>query len=359
MRIRCTITGLLLLLQSSACSAQVLTNTTDLDITKAWSQQPQGWTYEVSVRVPDGDVPPGGFPVCILLHGNGGNGAGTVNQFSQLIDCHALVGPSGYANSWNICGEQSDAPDVEMVGQLIESLQAFDNVDADRIRIVGLSNGSALANSVFIENDNPGLDTVAAVVSHLSTAQYHEGAFHRASGATDPAADYCGYDEAVVPISGRRYLSISNMNDGLIPYDGGASGVGVTFLDAQDATYLVAQSQGYTGSQLTGSGDPLGGNSFAYAYLDDSVVHVRGFAGHGMNPVQESFLVEFLQDCEDPPACPPDLNEDGVVGGPDLAQLLAAWGNSVPPGTGADLSGDGFISGPDLAQVLANWGACF
>ena len=67
MRTRSTITGLLLLLQSGACSAQVLTNATDLDITKAWSQQPQGWTYEVSVRVPDGTFP-GGFPVCILLH---------------------------------------------------------------------------------------------------------------------------------------------------------------------------------------------------------------------------------------------------------------------------------------------------
>ena len=351
--------GLLLFLQSGACSAQVLTDATDLDITKSWSQQPQGWTYQMSIRVPNGEVPPGGFPVCILLHGNGGNGQGTVNQFSQILDCHALVAPSGYANSWNICGEQSDAPDVEMVGELIESLQEFSNVDSDRIRIVGFSNGSALANSVFIENDNPGLHTVAAVVSQLSTAQYHDGAYHRASGTTNPSAPYCGYDESVVPISGRRYLSIANMNDGVIPYDGGQSGVGLSFIDAQDATYLIAQSQGYAGDQLTGSGQPLGGNSFAYAYLDDSVVHVRGFAGHGMDPVQESFLVEFLQDCEAPPVCPPDLNQDGVVSGPDLAQLLAVWGNSVPPGTGADLSGDGTISGPDLAQVLANWGACF
>ncbi len=55
----------------------MLTNATDLDITKSWSQQPQGWTYQMSIRVPAGEVPPGGFPVCILLHGNGGNGAGT------------------------------------------------------------------------------------------------------------------------------------------------------------------------------------------------------------------------------------------------------------------------------------------
>ena len=352
--------GLLLgLVQVTTCPAQVLTNATNLGITKSWSQQPQGWTYQMSIRVPAGEVPLGGFPICILLHGNGGNGPGTINQFSQLIQCHALIAPSGYANSWNICGEPSDAPDVEMIGELIESLQTFTNVDPDRIRIVGFSNGSALANSVFIENGNPGLDTVAAVVSQLSTAQYHDGAYHRASGTTNPSAPNCGYDEPVVPFIGRRYLSIANMNDGVIPYDGGQSGVGLTFIDAQDATYLIAQSQGHTGNQLTGSGQPIGGNSFAYGYLDDSVVHVRGFAGHGSDPVQEAFLVDFLQDCEAPPVCPSDLNQDGVVGGVDLAQLLAVWGNTVDPGTGADLTGDGQIGGEDLAQILAYWGTCF
>ena len=42
---------------------------------------------------------------------------------------------------WNICSEPSEAPDVEMVEELIEAIQSYDNVNADRIQILGVSNG--------------------------------------------------------------------------------------------------------------------------------------------------------------------------------------------------------------------------
>ncbi len=83
--------------------SQILTNTTAINITKTWSQEPDGYTYPISVKVPVGEVPQDGFPVCVLLHGNGGNGAAMVNQFMNILACHALVAPSGYLNSWNIC----------------------------------------------------------------------------------------------------------------------------------------------------------------------------------------------------------------------------------------------------------------
>ena len=47
-----------------------------------------------------------------------------------------------------------------------------------------------------------------------------------------------------------------------------------------------------------------------------------------------------------------DFDGDGVVGGIDLAQLLAAWGTSDPT---IDLDGDGLVSGPDLTLLLSNW----
>jgi hypothetical protein len=53
-------------------------------------------------------------------------------------------------------------------------------------------------------------------------------------------------------------------------------------------------------------------------------------------------------------ACPADLDGDGTVGAPDLANLLGAWGG---PGA-ADLDGDGFVGAPDLANLLGAWGAC-
>ncbi len=339
--------------------AQSLTNGTQIEITESWSQEPGGWTYPMSISVPDGPAPDGGHPVCILLHGNGGNGQGTIPQFRNLLPCHALVAPSGYQSSWDICAEQSDAPDVAMVGELITRLQGFSNVDPDRIRILGFSNGSALANRVFIENDNPGLDAVCAVVSQLTEGQYHAGSFHRPSGTTSPNAPFCGYDTPKVPIAGRRYLSICNFNDFVIPYDGGESGVGATFISAPLATFLIAQTQGYDGPQLTSPGEPIGEGVFKYDYLDGGVVHLRGPAGHGMNGTEEQFIPFFLEDCQVAPACDSDVDDDGIVGGSDLTRVLAEWGEpAVPPGSGVDLNGDGIISGQDLAQILGFWGPC-
>ena len=53
-------------------------------------------------------------------------------------------------------------------------------------------------------------------------------------------------------------------------------------------------------------------------------------------------------------ACPADLDGDGFVGAPDLANLLGAWGG---PGA-ADLDGDGTVGPQDLAAMLGAWGAC-
>ena len=48
----------------------------------------------------------------------------------------------------------------------------------------------------------------------------------------------------------------------------------------------------------------------------------------------------------------PDLDGDGIVGGGDLAILLASWGSSQ-----ADLDGDGIVGGSDLTLMLAAWGS--
>lgn len=54
-------------------------------------------------------------------------------------------------------------------------------------------------------------------------------------------------------------------------------------------------------------------------------------------------------------ACPPDLDGDGVVGGADLAGLLAQWGTAD---SNADFNGDGTVDGADLAGLLSTWGTC-
>lgn len=53
-----------------------------------------------------------------------------------------------------------------------------------------------------------------------------------------------------------------------------------------------------------------------------------------------------------------DLNGDGVVGAPDLALLLGAWGPcpSEPAPCAGDLDGDGVVGAADLAIMLGSWG---
>jgi len=59
--------------------------------------------------------------------------------------------------------------------------------------------------------------------------------------------------------------------------------------------------------------------------------------------------------CE--PACIADLDDDGVVGGADIAVLLGYWGLSGKNVVG-DLTGDGTVNGADLSVLLGSWGPC-
>ena len=278
--------------------SQNLTSTTNLDISLSWSQEPQGYTFPVEVFVPTGTPPQGGFPVCVLLHGNGGNGPGTLGQFTNVFDCHILIAPSGYQNSWNICGENSDGPDVELISTLITNVQAYQNVDSQRVRILGFSNGAALANRMYIENDNSGIDIICPIVSHLNVPQYHSNNFYKPSGETDPGLSYCGYDSIRNPLTTRKYLSISNDNDNVIPYNGGSSVVGVDFLHAETAAYTIAMQQGYQGS-IIASGNTIGNPTITeFAYLNGKVVHIKGDAMHGTNSTQLSYVKEYFGDCQ-------------------------------------------------------------
>jgi poly(3-hydroxybutyrate) depolymerase len=287
--------------------SQVLTNNTSISITKTWPSQPSGYTYPINILVPQGAVPQDGFPVCILLHGNGSGNLSNLagppmlsqQQFGSVLPCHILVAPTGYQNSWNICSENSDAPDVEMINELVNNLQGYSNVNPNKIRILGTSNGAGLANRIFIENTNPGIDIVCAVVSHLNDFQYHLGDFYKPSGITNSSSSYCGYDIVSKPLSSRKYLSISNVNDQLIPYNGGLSNVGATFLPAETAAHIIATHKGYTGSILT-SGTTIGTGSLEiteYLYLFGDVVHLKGSAQHQANPTQKNYITDYFSDC--------------------------------------------------------------
>ena len=273
-----------------------LTSLTEIIIEKTWAQQPNGYVYPIDIKVPESIEPIEGFPICVLLHSNGSNGRRIINQFSTVLNDHILIAPTGYLNSWNICDERSNAPDLEMVDELVNLLSNYSNINLNKIRILGSSNGAGLANNIFIQNENPNIDIICAVVSHLNISQYHDNNFYKYSTVTNPMSAFCGYEEITNPISSRKYLSISNINDPTIPYLGGNSKVGLDFLNAEDAIFYIAKNQGFTGEKLPPEGSALGNPIiFEYSYLSGDVVHIKGNAMHSINPSQLDYLRTFFQ----------------------------------------------------------------
>jgi hypothetical protein len=55
--------------------------------------------------------------------------------------------------------------------------------------------------------------------------------------------------------------------------------------------------------------------------------------------------------------CRADVVLDGIVGAPDIAQLLGAWGPAAP-GAAADINMDGVVNASDVSMLLASWGPC-
>ena len=335
---------------------ELLTSSTSLDITRSWDQQPTGWTYEMLLSVPE-SMPTGGYPVCIVLHGANVPAEGIFNTVVSELPDHVVIAPTGYELTWNVCNEVSNAPDLEMVEQLINRVQEFGNVNASAIRLLGFSNGAALVNQCFIQNQNPGIDAVVTIVSQLSDIQFRNDSYHMP--VADPVEDapFCGYVQPTSAPTNRRYLNICNVNDDIIPYTGGSAPVsGLNYLEARISAFRVAQSMGYQGAPDLSDGQQVGTEPlFKYAYLGDTVIHLRGFARHGWSPAMQEFTGDFLGTWTIDSECLGDFDRDGEVTGADLAQLLAAWGSDDEA---ADFDENGTVDGADLATLLARWGFC-
>ena len=54
----------------------------------------------------------------------------------------------------------------------------------------------------------------------------------------------------------------------------------------------------------------------------------------------------------------PDINQDGIVEGADLALLLGSWGTCPALPCPADVNQDGLVDGADLSHLLSYCGPC-
>ena len=265
----------------------------DLTITTQWEQ---GFhDYEVTVGMPTTGTGP--YPVAILLHGNGGTGAAMVEDWKDDLTGHILIGIQGFINSWNVSMEVSKGPDIQMITDMIAKLKLYNNVDSDKIRILGVSNGGALALRAAIEIRDLSVDVIACLLSQTNTDQYRDSRFWYPSNdfETGDAYPYDGYDQFRNPIPQRKILQINGMNDFTVPFRGNASNLipnSPTFLSANDSSFRFAQAMGYTGFQLTG-GYEYGTDSRISPY--GNVVWLRDNVGHVVTADMRRLITKYFE----------------------------------------------------------------
>lgn len=182
-------------------------------------------------------------PLLILLHGYGASGAIQDAYFGTTRAAREqgwlLVLPDGTMDGWgrrfwnapgccNFGG--SDVDDVAYIRGLIEEMKMHFNVDAERVYLLGHSNGGFMAYRMACD----AADVVTAVASLAGAA------------ANDPASCDPARPVSVLQIHGTADLTIG--------YGGGNVGVGA-FPSAQNSVEGYATRAGCTGSEPMGNID--------------------------------------------------------------------------------------------------------
>lgn len=239
----------------------------DFEIIQSWEQETD-YARLVDIYVPNGDGP---FPVVIHLHGAGGSGNANSFLLNGLEDVIRLA-PNGYQNKWNIGKEPTKAPDVDYIRQIINYISFYDNVDTQRITIIGSSNGGGLLHRLMIELEDGLFHQGIALVNNMITNQYDGVNFRY-----DPSRNM-EYNTPIVPSTNRRLLTICGELDTTVPYNGGIGILNNYFFSAQESTYIWARHMGFVGSQIP---DHLGvphssyDDLIMYSYLDGDVIHYK------------------------------------------------------------------------------------
>ena len=325
----------------SSSPLPTLINSSDLSIEKTWTQTVNNvpntsvtYTYPISIRIPTiPSLATKKVPVVIILHGNGGNGSAEITAWQNYLGDHIIIAPTGYSNSWNLANEESKAPDIEFLKDLIAKLKGFNNVDQSKIKFLGFSNGAGMVNRAFIEIDAPDIDSYVTIGTQLYDPQYRNDTFFFPSGQTGSSP--AQYNTATIPLQNKRYLSIHSTDDGTIPYAGGvvSGNIGLTFLPVQESAFVIAKSQGYTGGQIPDGGGVFYGtnNTYYYSYLGGRVTHYKTQAGHTIATFMREIVQAFMTYV---PSTAPDIYlEAGSSTAIQLnTSIISLISGKLPPG---------------------------
>lgn len=188
--------------------------------------------------------------------------------------------------------------------------------------------------------------------------------------AIDAAGDVyvTGYsaltDESTYDVVTIKYAGSDGTELWFDRYDGPNQGHDIALalaLDADGLPVVTGQSEeDYLTLKYDNAGDPLWVRTFAgpegttdtaRALVVDSQgrVTITGHLGTG-SPLMDAATVRYA------PACPGDVNGDGVVDLSDLAILLSHFGDSGADPSDGDLNDDGNVDLTDLALLLSLFG---
>ncbi len=153
------------------------------------------------------------LPLVIALHGRGGNGESMIlvtrKGFNKLAerDGFIVVYPDGVEQNWNDGRSDEEAndrahseniDDVGFISELIDIMIKDHNADPKRVYVTGISNGAIMAYRLACELSDK-ITAIAPVDGNIPYMLF-------------PGCSPSG------PVS---VLAINNMNDPLVPYEGG------------------------------------------------------------------------------------------------------------------------------------------
>lgn len=231
----------------------------------------------------------------------------------------------------------------------------------------------AVENGAQISNNSWGGGPFSTSMRNAILAAAVEGHLFVSSAGND------GVDTDAIPHYPSGYdapnvLSIANMqnddtlrpssNFGLTTVDLGAPGTNIAST-WPGGSYVYLSGTSMASPHVAGvaalllSENPGWGHVQLKQRIMETVRPVAALSGKSVTGGMLNAALAIQPPPPPPPTCGegvPDFNENGSVGGEDLAILLSQWGNT--PGAPGDITGNGWIDGEDLAIFLTLWGPC-
>ena len=141
-------------------------------------------------------------PLVIAFHGAGGRGTDWMGPYATRTDSAGMIllAPDSLGQTWDVIGGGVFGSDVTFVNGIIDQLFDRYAIDAERIALLGFSDGASYALSLGLANG----DNARQVVAHspgfcLDVPRHGQPAFFVSHGTSDPVLPIDQASRLIVP----------------------------------------------------------------------------------------------------------------------------------------------------------------